>query len=372
MKLTLKKETGIAALQRVMGASEAKGTMQALNHVLITTVSDSLIQMTATNLEVTAKTTTEAAVQQQGGIAIPAKKLLAILQAVNTEDVHFEQISNQVEIIAGTAKFTLSALHPEDYPVVPEVAMPVFFNIQGKQLQRALLSVAHAVPDDDYTAVPGIIMHLDEGGIIRFIAVDGHQLAMFQTQVSSPAEDVPPLSHRVILSSKAVEAIAGAIDDDTEEVSIGLADQNIVVQTARTMLTIQTLESPDINVLAVIPMTTGWMSAARADLAAALRRMSVVASREAPTVRLIIDGEKLTLESGDPDMGMARETIPIEESSEGPFHVAFNLRYVQNAIRNVRGEKFRMEWVGPDRGCLFRDPEDSQWLGLIMPIITTG
>ena len=131
----MKIETSTAALltdlQTVARVASTRSAIQALAGVQFV-AAESGVELRATDMEIGLRAPLEAQVVRPGEAVLPARLLLEVVRQLPGDSVTLELRPEQqdVELVAGTARFHLRTLRGDDFPVLPEpggdreVAMP--------------------------------------------------------------------------------------------------------------------------------------------------------------------------------------------------------------------------------------------------------
>jgi DNA polymerase-3 subunit beta len=98
-----------------------------------------------------------------------------------------------------------------------------------------------------------------------------------------------------------------------------------------------------------------------------LKRVSVMAPDKVNSVRLSFSGKQLEVSTSSPDLGEARDLLPIEY--EGPtVKVGFNGRYLQDALGGISEDTVRMELKDEISQVIVRPAAEKNYLAIIMPM----
>jgi DNA polymerase-3 subunit beta len=98
-----------------------------------------------------------------------------------------------------------------------------------------------------------------------------------------------------------------------------------------------------------------------------LKRVSVMAPDKVNSVRLSFSGKQLEVSTSSPDLGEARDLLPIEY--EGPtVKVGFNGRYLQDALGGISEDTVRMELKDEISQVIVRPATEKNYLAIIMPM----
>src|SRR5262249_4431678 len=97
-----------------------------------------------------------------------------------------------------------------------------------------------------------------------------------------------------------------------------------------------------------------------------VRRISLLAQRNAP-LRLAFAPGELTVSAQTPDIGEARESLPVAFQGEA-FEIGFNPEFLRDGLEGVQSGGVLLKLISPLRPGLIQSAEDGGFLYLIMPI----
>src|SRR6201987_5824166 len=122
MEFTVKKFDLLQELNLTQGVVERKTTIPILSHLLCE-AKGNRVTLTATDLELSLRTSCEAKVKKEGAGTIPAKKLLELVRLLPEGEIKFKLLDNHwVEIVSEKKKYKLVGMAKENFPALP--AMP--------------------------------------------------------------------------------------------------------------------------------------------------------------------------------------------------------------------------------------------------------
>ena len=97
-----------------------------------------------------------------------------------------------------------------------------------------------------------------------------------------------------------------------------------------------------------------------------VRRISLLAQKNAPLRLAFAEGE-VTVSAQTPDVGEARETVPVPFSGEA-FEIGFNPDFLRDGLESLGGADVVLKLINPLRPGLIEAADGSGFLYLIMPI----
>jgi DNA polymerase-3 subunit beta len=369
MELTIQKQTLLDGLQMVQGIVEKRSSMPILSNVLVETV-DSGIQMVATDLQVGIRLKVPAQVKDPGGISLLARKLYEIVRELPDEDVYLKlNENNRLFISCKGTQYNIMGLPASDFPPLPEVDLKQVFNLEGPVLkdmiQRTIISVAL---DEGRYNLSGIFFEYfqkDEKNWLRMVSTDGHRLTLQDKEIEPLAEEVFPKG--VLLPRKAVTELIKMLET-SGQVRIGFKDNNGVFTKDDTMMVMRLLEKKFPDYQLVLPKKKDKsVLVSKNNLLDTMKRMAVLSTDRYRGVKLLLSKGNLEIQSVNPDLGDAKEAIPLEYKG-GKLEVGFNGRFFIDALQIMESETITLELSDSVSPAVLSGEKDPGFLALIMPM----
>lgn len=148
MKLKIGAKSLADLLGRLNGIP-SKSPLAATEHVAITvgTCEDS-VAIAATDLDTWGRVSLGGIVGEPGTVVVPFAMLLAFARTQGDRELRLEQTeSGRVTVHAGKTRIVLPALHPEDYPQLPE--LPAAQPVGMAAIVAAIRETKYAASEDD-------------------------------------------------------------------------------------------------------------------------------------------------------------------------------------------------------------------------------
>ena len=125
MKATIERATLLKGLGHVHSVVERRNTIPILSNVLIEAEEDGGLRLMATDLDLQINETVEANVTEPGATTVPAHTLFDIVRKLpEGSQVELIAAEGRMQVNAGRARFTLSTLPRDDFPVIAEGDLP--------------------------------------------------------------------------------------------------------------------------------------------------------------------------------------------------------------------------------------------------------
>jgi DNA polymerase-3 subunit beta len=367
MKLTITREQLQEGLVAVAASVPAKTTLPILSNILLEAGKDG-IRLSGTDLDISVSTSIAASVDQEGAITLPARKLVEIVRELPSAAIRLTASGEQrVTIECGRSRFRLLGLPREEFPAFPSLKFEGGWRTSSRELQKLIGHVAFAASTEESRPILNGVLWELRPERMRMVATNGHRLARMdvptsETQGASQAD--------LIVPPKALEQIRRLFDTD-ETVEIAKSENHLGFRTSATQIFTRLIEGPYPNYEQVIPRENDKAATAdKAAFAAALRRMSIVASDQTHRIRMAFANGSCKLSVQTPDLGEAQEEITVSYEGD-PLEIGFNAAYLLEILKYIPTDEVRLTFKAPERAATcepvgWDDP--ASYLALVMPL----
>lgn len=371
MEFKIEKELFLKALQKIQGIVEKRTSMPILSNVLLE-ATESLIHVTATDLEVGMKSSYPAEVVSTGKITVSAKKLYEIVKELPNQIIVFVAKDNDwVEIKCGKVQFNIVGLSPDEFPYFPEVKEENLFEIESSLLKGMIEKTSYAICfDETKYNLNGIFTKVDTGddgtNSLKMVATDGHRLSISSGALKGNASS--ELIKGVILPKKGVSEMKKITEEDSGTLLFGFMDNSAVIKRGDSYMVMRLVdgEFPDYN--RVIPAANNRVVTVRKeDFTHSVRRMAILSSEKFKGIMLDITSEGIKISSSNPELGDAMEELDVTYEGE-PFSVRFNARYLLDVLAVAETENVEMKFRDELSPSIIVPEKSDSFLAVIMPM----
>jgi DNA polymerase-3 subunit beta len=376
MELTVAKADLQKELQLCQGVVEKRSTIPILSNVLLR-AADGRLQMAATDLDVTILSSCAARVTTPGGVTIEAKRLFDIVRSLPDDDIHITlQENNSLLLDCGTAKFRLLGLPAEDYPTLPTVNATEAYDIPLEELKTMVAKVKFAITHEETRfQLNGALLKIQPTKM-EMVATDGHRMALINfPQGNNGAKKGTDLT--ILIPRKALEEIMRLEPGENGMVRFGVSENHLFFEAAERRLLARMIDVNFPNYMEVISRDNDRkVLVDRERLLSTIRRISLVANERTRAVRFDFAPGKLTVSSTNPELGDARETVPIDYAGN-PFFVGLNAAYVTDFLSAVDTQQVSLDLKDENSQCIGRPSANDadiayEYLYVVMPMRLTA
>jgi len=366
MKLSIERDELLRGLGRVQAIVERRGTMPILANVLIEARDDG-VTLAATDLEVAVVARHAAKVKTPGSVTVGAKKLYEIARELEHSEVALSADDARVTITCGPAKFNLLSTSPEEYPSVPGAENATFASLDTALLAELIDHTLYASSTDETRYnLNGVFVESSDGKRIRFVATDGYRISMIERSVPN---EVPFLGKGIIVPRKGVSEIRKLCDEADGALELGVGDGFLLVRRPDLLLTTRLIDGEYPNYRQIFPKSHRVrVLIEREKLLHAVRRISLMAQERSRGFRFVLADGQLDLSASNPDLGEARELLPVEYQGER-FETAFNARYLLDVLGAMTAKEIAIELTEERTPAQIRPADDADESAVIMPML---
>ena len=177
MEITVSKSELLRELTATQGVVERKTTIPILSNYLFE-ASEGKLSITATDLDLSLRTSCNAKVKKDGSCTIPARKLHDYVKLLPDADITIKLLDNHwVSIRCGRSNTKMVGMAKSNFPSLPAFPTAGVVQIPGKVLRGLIARTGFAISSEEsrYTLNGALMLLKPES--ITMVATDGHRLA---------------------------------------------------------------------------------------------------------------------------------------------------------------------------------------------------
>ena len=363
LKITCERDELVTRLGVVSRAVSTRGAVQVLAGVLLR-VGDGELELAATDMELSLRTSLPARVEGEGAVVVPGKLLSDIARLLPADEVvvEYRPDDGAVEITSGSYTSRLHVYAAEDFPRLPAVDVPLQA-VARESLLETIERVSRAASRDESRPVLTGILVRFEGTALVMAATDSYRMAVKETELAEPGPDLD-----AIIPARALSELVRIATGDS--IQLGVLENHVVFGTGDAWLTTRRIDGQFPNYKQLRPESFEVeLELPRDELLQVVRRAGVMVQRNSPLRLRFAEGE-LTISAQSQDVGETRESLPTAYTGE-PLEIGFNADFLREGLESVKGDQVKVQLINPLRPGLLSADGDAFWY-LIMPIRLAG
>src|SRR6202161_3039421 len=303
MEITISKSELLRELTATQGVVERKTTIPILSSYLFEAAGDKL-SLTATDLDLSLRTSRNAKAKKEGACAIPARKLNDYRKLLPDADITIRLLDNHwVSIRCGRSNTKMVGMAKSNFPGLPVFPSTGAIKIPAAVLRSMIAKTGFAIASEEsrYT-LNGALMVLKPESI-TMVATDGHRLA----HVERTGEKFDGVSGelKTLIPKKAMDELRSLLDStDAETIEFAKDESTLYFRIGQRLLTSRQLTGQFPNFEAVLPKDNSKIVPINADeFNAAILRVAQFADERSRAVRLKLEKGELQLSASSTESG---------------------------------------------------------------------
>jgi len=364
MRFSLQREVLLKPLQQVVNVVERRQTLPVLANLLVS-VTDGLLSMTGTDLEVEMIARCAVEDGENGEGTLPARKLFEIVRALpDGSRVTISHAGEKATVQAGRSRFTLATLPPGEFPSVDDLELVERISVPEAALKELIERTAFAMAQQDVRYyLNGLLLDLREDSL-RCVATDGHRLAMCEADVPAGAKT----RKQIIVPRKGVMELQRLLEGGERTVELEVGRNHLRVRRADVTFTSKLIDGrfPDYD--AVIPIGADKeVVIEREALRASLQRAAILSNEKYRGVKLEFSPGQVRIVAHNPEQEEAQEDLEAETRIDG-LSIGFNVTYLMEALSALREERVMMTLRDANSSALLREFSNDKARHVVMPL----
>jgi DNA polymerase III subunit beta len=348
MELVVRKNDLLRELQLFQGIVERKNTIPILANVLMD-AKDGEVRFLATDLEVALRSKCPATVVKGGSLTLPAKKLYEIVKSLPETDIRIAEDKSGVKVAADRFDSRMQTLPREDFPTLPETGGTTSALLPRSAVKEMVAKTQFAITGEDTRYFLNGAQFVLRTDSMSLVATDGHRLALVTAArdgkgkkgggVDTSGEE----ESKAILPKKTLGELARLLSEGEGDVSYERGENHLFFDVAGRLLISRMIDGQFPAYERVIPKGNDkHIEFERDRLTNAVKRVALLSNERSRAVKFQIEKGKVDVTSSSPEIGEAKETLPVEYG--GPsLQICFNAQYVLDFLAAVATDVVSLE-----------------------------
>jgi DNA polymerase-3 subunit beta len=369
MEISVSKFDLLKELTATQGVVERKTTIPILSNFLFEAAGDS-ITITATDLDLSLRTSCTAKVKKEGSCTIPARKLYDYVKLLPDGDIGIKLLENHwVNIRSGRSNTKMVGMARSNFPSLPTFPSTQSIKIPAQVLRTMIAKTIFAISNEEsrYT-LNGALMVLKPESIIM-VATDGHRLA----HIERGGEKFEGISGelKTLVPKKAMAELSTLLGStDADFVEFAKDESTLFFRIGGRLLTSRQLTGQFPNYEAVLPKDTSKSVVVRTDdVSSAIQRVAQFADERSGAIRLRLDKNEIKVSSSSTEAGESEDSMETVYNGE-TMTIGFNSQYLLDFFKAAGSNEVRLEFKDAQSAGQLRPEavEDYKYRYVVMPM----
>jgi DNA polymerase-3 subunit beta len=275
MEISVSKNDLLKELTATQGVVERKTTIPILSNFLFEATGDKLA-ITATDLDLSLRTSCPAKVKKEGSCTIPARKLYDYVKLLADGEISIKLLENHwVQIRSGRSNTKMVGMARANFPALPlfpaESALQLPAQVLRQLIARTIFSISNE--ESRYTLNGALLVLKPES--LTMVATDGHRLA----HIEHGGTKLPVSGElKVLVPKKAMAELSTLLNSsDAQTVEFAKDESTLFFRIMRPFCRARITSSSQYTAMSFPRQSSGWrnlLTSARTLSACAWRKMS--------------------------------------------------------------------------------------------------
>ncbi|MCS7204211.1 MAG: DNA polymerase III subunit beta [Leptospiraceae bacterium] len=371
MEFVIRRDEFLECLSTVTTITSSKEISSIVGNVLLE-AEDNYISITATDLEKSLRNRVPALVSKKGSILLPGKKLTELVKGFRYDTMKFMSVGEKVVVQNGNPEqerkykthIEIMGMPSDEFPIPFQVNKLEFHSMSSVMVQEMINKVFYASAVDDARIVfNGIFVEFRED-LLHFVATDGRRLALIKRKEENFLN-----GRTMIIPLKSVKEIKRLLADSEEiQIAHNPNENQVYIKSGDIYFSTKLIEGNFPDYTYVIPTDLPHRAEIyREDFINAIRQAMVFAPEPNKQVQLHFSPNILMVVSSTPELGKVEDGI--ECNYDGPnMAIGFNSNYLLDVLEALTSNHVVMSFKNPESPVLFHDPNDENFLCIVMPM----
>ena len=365
MKLSVSRETFLQRLGVAVRGVSSRSAIQTLSGVMIR-VDEGQAELQATDMELGVRVGVSVDDGQEGSAVVPGRLLLDVVRSLPRDDLSLEYRTSQqdVEVVSGPSTFHLRTLPGEDFPRLPERPTDSSLSVPAAAFVETIGRVARSASRDETRPhLTGVLVSASDREL-RMVATDSYRLSVKETALE---ESLSGTLEANVPARTLQELARIATSSGADAIEVSSLETQVVFSVGDVVLSSRLVEGRFPNYQQLLPDAYEHeLRVNRAELLEVVRRISLLAQKNAP-LRLAFSEGTLDVSAQTPDVGEAKESLPVPFSDES-LEIGFNPEFFRDGLESAESDDLVLKLISPLRPGLIQSGDDGGFRYLVMPI----
>jgi DNA polymerase III subunit beta len=374
MRVTVLQENLARGLSIVSKAVSPRSTLPVLANILIAS-DEGRLRLSATNLEMGITCWVAARIEEEGSTTVPARTFSDLVSTLPSDQVllKLDTSTQTLNVRGGTSTNDIKCIDAQEFPplAVPDFENAVQINVGD--FREMIHQVAFAASSDEARPVlMGVLVQVDKDKL-TMAAADGFRLSVRKAVLSAPSA----ASISAIVPSQALKELARVATDSEEPIYMVLPKGRgqVVFRVKDVEVVSQLIDGTFPDYQQIIPRSYKSRTlVSTSSLLKACKQAEIFAREGSNVARFNIKTAQGEMQPSEVEISATseetgkNETIVEATVDGGGLLIAFNVKFLREALEVIRTPNVALETSAPNAPGVVRPVGDDQFLHVIMPM----
>jgi DNA polymerase-3 subunit beta len=374
MKVTVLQENLAHGLGVVSKAVSPRSTLPVLANVLIAS-DEGRLRLSATNLEMGITCWIPARIDEEGSTTVPARTFSDLVGTLPSDQVllRLDPQTQTLNVRGGSSTNDIKCIDAQEFPPMPVPDFDGAVQINVGDFREMIHQVAFAASSDEARPVlMGVLVQVDKDKL-TMAAADGFRLSVRKAVLSMPSS--APVS--AIVPAQALKELSRVATDSEEPIYMVLPKGRgqVVFRVKDIEVVSQLIDGTFPDYQQIIPRSYKSRTlVSTSSLLKACKQAEIFAREGSNVARFNIKSAQGEMQPSEVEISATseetgkNETIVEATVDGGGLLIAFNVKFLREALEVIRTPNVALETSAPNAPGVVKPVGDDQFLHVIMPM----
>jgi DNA polymerase-3 subunit beta len=374
MKVTVLQENLARGLSTVSRAVSPRSTLPVLSNILIAS-DEGRLRLSATNLELGITCWIPARIEQEGSTTVPSRTFGDLINTLPVDQVQLslDVQTQSLHVHGGTSNNDIKCIDAQEFPPLPVPDMEGAMQINVADFKEMIQQVTFAASSDEARPVlMGVLVSVEKDQI-TMAAADGFRLSVRKATLSNPVQS--PIT--AIIPARALNELARVAGDGEESIYMVMPKGRgqVLFRVKDVEVVSQLIDGTFPDYHQIIPRSYKSRTlVATTAMLKACKQAEIFAREGSNVARLDIKSAQSDMQPSEVEISATseetgkNETIVEATVDGGGMLIAFNVKFLREALEAIKTPNVAMETSGPNAPGVIRPVGDDDYIQVIMPM----
>ena len=374
MKVIVLQENLARGLSIVSRAVSPRSTLPVLSNILIAS-DEGRLRLSATNLELGITCWIPARIDQEGSTTVPSRTLSDLINTLPADQVQLtlDAQTQSLHVQGGTSNNDIKCIDAQEFPPLPVPDMDGAVQVNVADFKEMIQQVTFAASTDEARPVLMGVLVTVEKDQITMAAADGFRLAVRKATLSNAMPS--PIS--AIIPARALNELARVAGDGEESIYMVMPKGRgqVLFRVKDVEVASQLIDGTFPDYHQIIPRNYKSRTLVSTNAMLKACKQAEIFAREGSNVaRLDIKPAQSDMQPSEVEISATseetgrNETIVEATVDGGGMLIAFNVKFLREALEAVKTPNVAMETSGPNAPGVIRPVGNDEYIQVIMPM----
>ena len=374
MKVTVLQENLARGLSTVSKAVSPRSTLPVLANVLIAS-DEGRLRLSATNLEMGITCWIPARIEEEGSTTVPSRTFNDLISTLPGDQVSLklDVATQSLNVRGGTSTNDIKCIDAQEFPPLPVPDLDGAMQINSGDFREMIHQVAFAASTDEARPVlMGVLIQVDKDKL-TMAAADGFRLSVRNAVLSAPV----PAPVSAIVPAQALKELARVAGDPEEPIYMVLPKGRgqVIFRVKDVEVVSQLIDGTFPDYHQIIPRSYKSRTlVSTASLLKACKQAEIFAREGSNVARFNIKNAQGEMQPSEVEISATseetgkNETIVEATVDGGGLLIAFNVKFLREALEVIRTPNVALETSAPNAPGVVKPVGEDDYLHVIMPM----